>query len=108
MRHRMLFGALLAIGLLFGAGQARAEAEAGPEGGAERHPAVQGAAPARPEEHHEAAPAPAAEEPHEVTPTPAAAPDEDADDDAEPAGSFHEFDIDGTGKDDPALKKEYD
>jgi hypothetical protein len=106
MRKAALFGVLLVFGLVIAFGQARADET---EGAGEDHHAAaapaeehhEAAAPA--EEHHEAAPA---EEHHEAAAPAHEAQDADADDDD--ADTSSEFDLDGTGKDDPEVKKEYE
>ena len=100
MRKAALLGVLLVFGVVIGFGAASADPEA--EAPTEEH--HEAAAPA--EEHHEAA-APAVEH-HEAAAPAADAEDDATADDEEPDGKFHEFDVDDSGKDDPALKKEYE
>src|SRR2546423_5332131 len=85
------------MGVACGFSGLRAEGEGSAEGSAEQA-----------EQHHEAAPV-EAEQHHEAAPVEAQAADSDDDDDAAAANvPYNKFDLDGDGKADPAVEKEYD
>jgi hypothetical protein len=110
MRQRVGLVVVLAfIGLVLGFGQVRADGEEEHGEAAEHHEAA-----ARAEDHGEAAEHHDAEahrdaaEAGETAEAGAAAAADDADDDGEPQVAYNKFDLDGDGKADPALEKEYD